>query len=218
MPFFSARSISAFLFVLYLAIFPQVVTAQQPSDTTVSVATFAFSDDQIETRISDDLNYLASDEREGRGPYTQGLQAAAEYVAEQFRDAGLKTKLIEEGPFQVFAKRTYYDLGEVNKLAFTVDGENAKLLSSDDYRTLSPSISGKFDLPVAFAGYGISSETDEYDDSTPTSTRSERWSSFCGTNLTRQGRPVSLQAVVIRRSPIYLPRSKTPSNMEPLAC
>ncbi|PQO42162.1 M28 family peptidase [Blastopirellula marina] len=165
MQFFSSRSVRAFLLALSLISFPRAVSAQQQSDAApTTVAAFAFSDDQIESRISHDLNFLASDEREGRGPYTKGLQAAAEYIAEQFRDAGLKTKLIEEGPFQVFAKRTYYDLGKLNKLAFTVEREDARLLSADDYHTLSPSISGKFDLPVAFAGYGISSEKDEYDD------------------------------------------------------
>lgn len=164
MLFSSSRSFSAYLFVLSLAALPSAVKAQQHEVSTKPVVAFAFSDEQIESRISDDLSYLAADEREGRGPYSKGLQAAAEYIAEQFGDAGLRTKLIEEGPYQVFARRTYYDLGEVNKLAFAVDGEDARLLSSDDFHTLSPSISGKFDLPVAFVGYGISSEKDKYDD------------------------------------------------------
>ncbi|MBA2117897.1 M28 family peptidase [Bremerella alba] len=128
------------------------------------VATYSFSDAQIDSRISEDLNFLASDEQEGRGPYSQGLQASAEYIAEQFSSAGLNTKLIQGEPFQVFASRERVDLGEGNRLAFERADGRSQTVIGDDYRPLSPSISGAFDLPLAFAGYGISSPRDAYDD------------------------------------------------------
>ncbi|QDU76549.1 Aminopeptidase YwaD precursor [Bremerella volcania] len=128
------------------------------------VSRYSFTDAQVDSRILADLNFLASDEQEGRGPYSKGLQASAEYIAEQFADAGLNTKLIEGKPFQVFATRERVDLGENNHLAFqSADGKSRKI-TGDDYRPLSPSVSGAFDLPLAFAGYGISSPRDAYDD------------------------------------------------------
>ncbi|PQO38285.1 M20/M25/M40 family metallo-hydrolase [Blastopirellula marina] len=153
--FSSFPMILAFL-LLSLSTLPQRVTVAESSD--------AKNNAQLEARISDDLNYLASDEREGRGPYTLGQQAAADYIAKQFAEAGLKTKLISEGPFQVFSTRKFYDLGERNQLAFSVHGEQVDDIDVTDYRPLSPSTSGKFDLPLALAGYGITSKKDDYDD------------------------------------------------------
>jgi len=131
---------------------------------THPVATYSFNNSQVEARISDDMNFLASDEQEGRGPYSKGLQASADYIAEQFADAGLKTKLIEGKPFQVFATRERVDLGKQNQLAFETLEEGTQAVTGDDYRPLSPSKSGAFDLPLAFAGYAISSPRDAYDD------------------------------------------------------
>ncbi len=131
---------------------------------TQTVATYALDDEQIEQRISEDLNYLASDEREGRGPYSKGLQAAAQYIAQQFGDAGLKTNLIEGKPFQVFATRERLELGKSNVLEFEWPGGTKRVISGGAYTPLSPSTSGSFDLPLAYAGYGISSARDGYDD------------------------------------------------------
>ncbi|MFN3151978.1 M28 family peptidase [Bremerella sp.] len=143
---------------------------KQSSDASPSVpvtrpvASYSFTDAKIESRILDDIRFLASDEQEGRGPYSKGLQASAEYIAQQFADAGLDTQLIEGKPFQVFATRERVDLGENNELVFHSAGGNSQTITGDDYRPLSPSTSGSFDLPLAFAGYGISSPRDGYDD------------------------------------------------------
>ncbi len=162
--FSSFQTIRALFIFLVFSAFPYVLVADEPSETTATVATDAAVSKRIESRIAEDLNFLASDEREGRGPYTMGQQAAAEYIAEQFADAGLKTKLIEQGPFQVFTKRKFYDLGERNQLSFSVNGNQVDDIAPNDYRPLSPSTSGTFDLPLAMAGYGITSEKDDYDD------------------------------------------------------
>lgn len=131
---------------------------------TFPVAAYSFTNTQIDSRISDDLNFLASDEQEGRGPYSKGLQASALYIAEQFASAGLNTKLIEGKPFQVFASRERVDLGKNNRLVLQSADGRSQTITGDDYRPLSPSTSGAFELPLAFAGYGISSPRDAYDD------------------------------------------------------
>src|ERR687885_1016488 len=43
-----------------------------------------------EARLRRDVTFLASDQCEGRGPTTRGIERAAEYIAEQFRTIGLK--------------------------------------------------------------------------------------------------------------------------------
>src|SRR5947209_17806033 len=43
-----------------------------------------------EARLKRDVTYLASDELEGRGPTTKGINLAAAYIADQFKKAGLK--------------------------------------------------------------------------------------------------------------------------------
>ena len=48
---------------------------------------------EIEKRLGNAVRYLASDQLEGRGVGTKGLDLAAEFIARQFAEAGLKTQL-----------------------------------------------------------------------------------------------------------------------------
>lgn len=138
--------------------------AKSTTAETYPVASYSFTDTQIDSRILADLNFLASDEQEGRGPYSKGLQASADYIAEQFASAGLDTKLIEGKPFQVFATRERVDLGQNNRLVLQSADGKSRSVTGDDYRPLSPSTAGEFDLPLVYAGYGITSPRDGYDD------------------------------------------------------
>ena len=44
---------------------------------------------ETKARLLDDVKYLASDELEGRGPGTNGINLAAKFIKEQFAKAGL---------------------------------------------------------------------------------------------------------------------------------
>src|SRR5436189_1331073 len=55
-----------------------------------------------EARMKKDIFFLASDECEGRGVGTKGLDLAAEYIAEQFKQAGLKPGGVNGTYFQPF--------------------------------------------------------------------------------------------------------------------
>ncbi len=55
-----------------------------------------------EARLRETVAYLASDELEGRGLGTKGIDLAADYIAAQFTKLGLKTDLVDGKPFQVF--------------------------------------------------------------------------------------------------------------------
>ena len=59
----------------------------------------------IEQRLAATDRYLASDECEGRGLGTKGIDLAADYIADQLRQLnryGVKTDLWDGGPFQKF--------------------------------------------------------------------------------------------------------------------
>ena len=53
-------------------------------------------------RIREDIQYLASQELEGRGIGTKGLDLAANYIRDRFRKIGLKTAISDGSYFQQF--------------------------------------------------------------------------------------------------------------------
>jgi len=63
------------------------------------------SQNEAEARLARAVMYLSYDELEGRRLGSAGLDLAADYVAEQFKSAGLKTDLYEGTPFQKFIVR-----------------------------------------------------------------------------------------------------------------
>lgn len=123
-----------------------------------------------ETRLFEAVRYLASDELEGRGVDTQGINLAADYLAGQFAALGLSTELYDGTPFQTFAMVTGAKLGETNKVWLVgppaEDGQPQRLPLElgRDFNPLAIGGSGKFDLPLVFVGYGITAKDDDYDD------------------------------------------------------
>jgi hypothetical protein len=125
----------------------------------------------VEARLAADVKYLASDELEGRGLGTKGIDLAADYIAQQFAEAGLRTEVFDGSPFQTFPVTTKAEPGKNNRLTLVGPaGDNGKpplrieLKSGEDFLPLSASGSGKLDVPVVFVGYGISAEDKGYDD------------------------------------------------------
>ncbi len=121
-------------------------------------------------RLFSSASYLASDELEGRGVGTQGLDRAAEYLAHRFAEMGLNTQLVEGTPFQAFRVTTGAELGEPNWLALVgppdAQGQpqNLSLQLGADFHPLSIGGSAQIDLPLVFAGYGITAKDEGYDD------------------------------------------------------
>jgi len=70
-----------------------------------SLGAEAKGQDESDARLARAVMYLSSDELEGRRLGSAGLDSAAEYIAEQFKSAGLKTDLYEGTPFQKFIIR-----------------------------------------------------------------------------------------------------------------
>ena len=123
---------------------------------------------EIENRLAESVRYLASDELQGRGIGTEGIEMAAQYVAQQYADIGLDTWQFGGTPFQEFQRRSRLDLGPTNELVFTgtANGKpsSTSLTLGKEFTPISLSSSGTFDLPLVFVGYGITSEEAGYDD------------------------------------------------------
>jgi len=126
-----------------------------------------------EQRLTEDAEYLASDELEGRGVGTKGLDKAADYLADELRKLGLRTDLYDGTPFQKFKITVSTELGpeDSNKLAVVgPTGKNGQpqehwdLKLGEDFTPMAAGGSGEIDAPLVFVGYGITSKDHEYDD------------------------------------------------------
>src|SRR5262245_61620281 len=77
----------------------------------------------VENRLSQSAQHLSSDELEGRGVGTRGLDLAADYIAAQFREIGLTTELYGGTPFQKFKMTVGASLGPHNALTLVGPSE-----------------------------------------------------------------------------------------------
>ena len=111
-------------------------------------------------RYMKDVTFLARDEMKGRGNGMPELDIAADYIAEQFRLAGLTPKGENGTYFQPFEVTTGAELGAKNELA--VAGTALKI--NDDFVPIMISNTAEFDGPLVFAGYGITAPELNYDD------------------------------------------------------
>lgn len=127
----------------------------------------AASNAVVEARMLEDLKYLASDECEGRGVLTKGLELAAEYVANRFKEAGLKPG----------NGGSYFQPFEINTGSRLVGGESANRLKltgplgqvitldlGRHFTVLGFGGSGTGTAPVVFVGYGVTAPEQQYDD------------------------------------------------------
>ncbi|MEM1012899.1 MAG: M20/M25/M40 family metallo-hydrolase [Planctomycetota bacterium] len=126
---------------------------------SASLACHAFADplEELSLEITEDeifgsVAWLADDEREGRGLVDDaGLEASADFIADQFERLGLAYLPGEDDYNQTF------------ELPLSMGYDFAHLsVNGDDYVPLSFSQPGSFTGPLAFVGYGVSD--DAYDD------------------------------------------------------
>src|SRR5262249_42700302 len=90
---------------------------------------------------------------------TQGLEKAADYIANQFKQIGLKPGY-KGGYFQPFGIT-----GAVGTLELTgPQGQTIELKQRVHFTPLGHDQGGSTTAPLVFAGYGISCKNPEYDD------------------------------------------------------
>src|SRR6476620_5082531 len=75
---------------------------------------------ECDGRHRETVNYLASDDLQGRGVGSPGIDKAADFIAQQFSKFGLRTDLFHGTPFQEFELTLASELGpaEHNRLSF----------------------------------------------------------------------------------------------------
>lgn len=111
------------------------------------------------------VRYLASQELQGRGSGSSGCQKAAEYLASNFRAAGLKPAGVVGTYFQKFEVITGVALGEPNRFQIQTPREaKTQLRVRTDYMPVAFSSSGSARGNVVFVGYGISQPDLKHDD------------------------------------------------------
>src|SRR5713226_1964910 len=77
------------------------ITALTALALLASVSSGAGNEDS-ETRMRKDIDFLASPQCEGRGVNTAGINLAAQYIANEFQKAGLKPAAEDGSYFQPF--------------------------------------------------------------------------------------------------------------------
>ncbi len=115
-----------------------------------------------------DVKALASDELGGRGNGTPGLEQAARFIADHFKQIGLEPGGDDGTWFQPFELVTGLKVGTTNQLTIAGPRGAEHLVLGTDYYPLSmagaaaATTAGR--VPVVFAGYGISAASLGYDD------------------------------------------------------
>jgi hypothetical protein len=133
-----------------LAMLPRPV-AQTPVDPAAALSA---------DRYRDHLEYLASPDMVGRGNGSDELEAAAEYLATQFRLLGLEPAGENGTYFQGFEATTGTTLGQDGTLQLGDDTLEAMV----DFAPVRFSRSGAVSGEVAFVGYGITAPEMHWDD------------------------------------------------------
>ncbi|MDZ4861116.1 MAG: M28 family peptidase [Candidatus Hydrogenedentes bacterium] len=99
--------------------------------------------------------YLASDVLAGRLTGAEGERLATDYVAEAFKDLGLRPAGDDGGFFQPFDFTAGVSLAANNKFTVIVGEKTTEFAVDSDWRPLAFSKTGAFDAPIVFAGYGL---------------------------------------------------------------
>ncbi|MDQ3254564.1 MAG: M28 family peptidase, partial [Acidobacteriota bacterium] len=167
---------------LVVALLASNTFAQQPVRTINS----APDAERLRTHVT----YLASDKLDGRRTGTAGAEAAAQYIAEEFKRLGLRPVVRQSNApsqgkeeksgatFSTYAQAFPYvagvELGEGNAMSFSPRASDtaagAKQASLDlrlreDWMPLGFSGNGRVDkAPVVFVGYGIKAGELNHDD------------------------------------------------------
>jgi hypothetical protein len=108
------------------------------------------------------ITYLASPALKGRLTGTPELDQAADYIAAQFRNLGVKP--VNGTYFQDFEVTARTALGPDDRLSIDEGTQHRDLQEQTDFIPLNLSANGTVSGAVAFAGYGITAPEYHYDD------------------------------------------------------
>ncbi|MFL5329029.1 MAG: M28 family peptidase [Gemmataceae bacterium] len=113
-------------------------------------------------RLQADLKFLASDECEGRGPGTQGIDLAADRIMNTFKEAGLQGAMPDGSYFQPFEIRGPAKVAKPLVLVTSEATIHANV--RDGFQPFEKGGDGQISGEVVFVGYGITAPDQDYDD------------------------------------------------------
>ena len=146
-------------FITLLTISLAVITGCSPQTETI------LSRDITQKEIRAHIKYLASDALEGRRSGEKGDKLAAQYIADRFREYGLKPVGDNGTYFQGYNFISKKIPGPKNKFTATVRGKTFTFSVNEDYRPLTFSTDTLLHTSLVLAGYGISApDSLQYDD------------------------------------------------------
>jgi hypothetical protein len=126
-------------------------------------AAFASATPPSAERIKADVTRLAAPAWEGRRAGTKGADAAADWLAAEFKRIGLQPAAADGSYFQSFTFVDGVEVGPDNRLALAAEPRTAWKMDAD-FRPLAFSGAGPVSGEVVFAGYGIVASDLGYDD------------------------------------------------------
>lgn len=117
----------------------------------------------LQKELARHLSLLASDALEGREVGSVGARVAAEYLASEFREAGLEASGLEKTFFQPFPFVKRLVAAEDNFLTIIDSQGERALVQFETFLPLALSAPQEAGGGLVFAGYGVVSEDPEYD-------------------------------------------------------
>ena len=136
-----------------------MLLASSPANAQDGAATRSADGEAAVERYLADVAWLADDDRGGRGLGTPGLQAAADWLEQQYALIGLEPAAGNGSYRQSFRAVVAVERGPATRLS--VSGED---LAAEDFTVPGFSDSGTVTAPVVFAGWGVVSEEHAIDD------------------------------------------------------
>ena len=110
------------------------------------------------------VEFLASDQQEGREVGGEGIARAEEHIARYFAASGLKPLPGQHGFFQEFLLYRTALPEQSTTLTLQTPGGELRGTVGKDFRPFDFTGSGELSAPVVFAGYGITAPEYGYDD------------------------------------------------------
>lgn len=111
------------------------------------------------------VEYLASDQLQGRATGSEGHRKAAEYVAENFRKAGLQPAGVNGGWLQPVPLVTRHLVQKESSIALVgKNGVQPLAIGPEALINVQLDPTGSIEAPLAFAGYGLTIPELKYDD------------------------------------------------------
>jgi Tol biopolymer transport system component len=134
-------------------------------------------DAALAKRMQERVEWLAAPEREGRGTGSEGVRAAADWLAQRFREGGAEPVRGDDyfEPFDFRAgQKVLADQCSLKLLPASGDGAATEFKLEEDFRPLSITENGEVEGELVFAGYGLS---------VPEGVNQRRYNSYEGLNV-----------------------------------